>query len=128
MGLQYAVICRFAPCFCGTEGCLCNLCAKYKQRFMSLKVCVWSMTCSPIINTSTNSTIHLHRYSLYLFFFVASASTFFAITLVACASVTLFLFFGQVHSPFFIAKDSFIALPFTWSAHLESIISSQAAM
>jgi len=91
MGLQYAVICRLAPSFCGIEGCLCNLSAKYKHLSMSWKVCVWSTTLNPIINTNTNSIIYLHRYALYLlilFFCMTFTITFFAVTLIALTSFT----------------------------------------
>ena len=57
IGLQYAVICKLGPSFCGIEGCLCNLSAKYKHSSMLSKVCVWSTTLNPIINTNTNSII-----------------------------------------------------------------------
>jgi len=93
MGLQYAVISKLAPSFCGIEGWLCSLSAKYKHLSISWKVCVWSTTLNPIINTSTNSIIYLHRYALYLlilFFCVTFTVTFFNITFVAFACITLF--------------------------------------
>src|SRR6056300_820041 len=91
IGLQYAVICRLGPSFCGIEGWLCNLSAKYKHLSISWKVCVWSTTLNPIINTSTNSIIYLYRYSLYLlilFFCMTFTITFFAVTLIALTCLT----------------------------------------
>jgi hypothetical protein len=35
IGLQYAVICKLGPSFCGIDGCLCNLSAKYRHLLMS---------------------------------------------------------------------------------------------
>ena len=85
MGLQYAVICKLGPSFCGIEGCLCNLSAKYKHLSISLKVCVWSITLIPIINTNTNSIISfLGCYLLFMAFTI----TFFAVTLIAFTSFT----------------------------------------
>ena len=91
MGLQYAVISKLAPSFCGIEGWLCSLSAKYKHLSISWKVCVWSTTLIPIINTSTNSIIYLYRYALYLlilFFCVTFTITFFAVTFVTFTSLT----------------------------------------
>lgn len=60
MGLQYAVIRKVGPSSCGMGGCLCSLSAKYKHLSKSWKVCVWSITLTPIINTNTNSIIQVH--------------------------------------------------------------------
>ena len=59
MGLQYAVIRKVGPSSCGIGGCLCSLSAKYRHLSKSWKVCVWSITLTPIINTSTNSIIQV---------------------------------------------------------------------
>ena len=61
MGLQYAVIRKGGPSSCGMGGCLCSLSAKYKHLSKSWKVCVWSTTLIPIINTNTNSIIQVLR-------------------------------------------------------------------
>ena len=61
MGLQYAVIRKVGPSSCGIGGCLCSLSAKYKHLSKSWKVCVWSTTLIPIINTNTNSIIQVLR-------------------------------------------------------------------
>ena len=59
MGLQYAVIRKVGPSSCGIGGCLCSLSAKYRHLSKSWKVCVWSITLIPIINTNTNSIIQV---------------------------------------------------------------------
>ena len=61
MGLQYAVIRKGGPSSCGMGGCLCSLSAKYRHLSKSWKVCVWSTTLIPIINTNTNSIIQVLR-------------------------------------------------------------------
>ena len=112
MGLQYAVIRKVGPSSCGMGGCLCSLSAKYKHLSKSWKVCVWSITLTPIINTSTNSIIQVlltprllvlrgsHNYNLlyhnrnirkyHIFFFFRSCAFFklsFAFLNIATTSV-----------------------------------------
>src|SRR6056300_1157830 len=93
IGLQYAVICRLGPSFCGIEGWSCNLSAKYKHLSISWKVCVWSTTLNPIINTNTNSIITFLCYLLFMAFTI----TFFAVAFVAFTSLTSFFIHGILH-------------------------------
>ena len=95
MGLQYAVICKLGPSFCGIEGCLCNLSAKYKHLSKSWKVCVWSTTLNPIINTNTNSIISFLCYLLFMAFAIA----FFTVTFVAFTSFTSIFFCHHLYPP-----------------------------
>ena len=83
MGLQYAVIRKVGPSSCGMGGCLCSLSAKYRHLSKSWKVCVWSITLIPIINTNTNSIISFLCYLLFMAFAIA----FFTVTFVAFTSL-----------------------------------------
>src|SRR6056300_889253 len=61
---------------------------------MSWKVCVWSTTLNPIINTNTNSIITFLCYLLFMAFTV----TFFAVTIVTFTSFT-FIFRHYLYPP-----------------------------
>ena len=123
MGLQYAVIRNGVPSSCGIGGCLCNLSAKYKHLSISWKVCVWSTTLIPIINTSTNSIIYLYRYSLYLLillFYMALTGALFFFTLVTFTCITLF--FCHFHVSFLFVLLLFLQVLLVLSSQIPWLV------